>query len=87
MFGSKPKTNVSSPLEKGDHADIDTSEFLDAVGIQQYQSLIVGQLQWAISLGRFDITTAIMTLSSFRAAPHVGHLERTKRVCGYLLKM
>jgi hypothetical protein len=86
MFGSKPKTNVSSPLEKGDHPEIDTSDFLDAAGIQQYQSLI-GQLQWAISLGRFDTTTAIMTLSSFRAAPRVGHLERAKRVCGYLSKM
>mgnify|MGYP000464932623 CR=1 FL=1 len=86
MFGSKPKTNVSSPLEKGDHPEIDTSDFLDDAGIQQYQSLI-GQLQWAISLGRFDITTAIMTLSSFRAVPRVGHLERAKRVCGYLSKM
>jgi hypothetical protein len=43
MFGSKPKTNVLSPLEKGDHPEIDTSDFLDAAGIQQYQSLI-GQL-------------------------------------------
>eukprot|EP00980_Cylindrotheca_fusiformis_P001081 scaffold304_cov98-Cylindrotheca_fusiformis.AAC.1 len=86
MFGSKPKTNVSSPLEKGDHPEIDDSEFLEPSDIQKYQSLI-GQLQWAISLGRFDISTAIMTLSSFRATPRNGHLERAKRVCGYLSKM
>ena len=68
MFGEKPSTNAYSPLEKGDHPELDESELLDQTGIQQYQSLI-GQLQWAISLGRFDVATAVMTMSSFRAAP------------------
>jgi hypothetical protein len=87
MFGSKPKTNkVTSPLVKGDHPEIDDSAFLEEKGIQQYQSLI-GQLQWAISLGRFDISVAIMTMSSFRSAPRDGHLDRVKRICGYLSKM
>jgi hypothetical protein len=59
---------------------------LDDDGIQQYQSLI-GALQWTISLGRFDIATAVMSMSSFRVAPRMGHLERLKRICGYLSKM
>jgi len=74
MFGEKPKTNVYSPLEKGDHPELDTSELLDTTGINQYQSLI-GSLQWAISLGWLDIATAVMTMSSFRAAPRRGHLD------------
>ena len=86
MFGHKPKSNVSSPLEKGDHPECDSSDLLGQEGISQYQSL-VGQLQWAVSLGRMDIATAVMTMSSFRAAPRVGHLERIKRICGYLVKM
>ena len=86
LFGEKPKQNVSSPLEKGDHPELDTSELLDAQGISIYQSLI-GSLQWAVSIGRFDINTAVMTLSGFRVAPRRGHLERAKRVCGYLSKM
>jgi hypothetical protein len=87
MFGSKPKTNkVTSPLVKGDHPEIDDSTFLEEKGIQQYQSLI-GQLQWAISLGRFDISVAIMTMSSFRSAPRDGYLDRVKRICDYLSKM
>ena len=86
MFGQKPKTNVSSPLEKGDHPECDTSDLLGPEGVTQYQSL-VGQLQWAISLGRLDIATAVMTMSSFRSAPRIGHLDRAKRICGYLLKM
>ena len=86
MFGEKPSAKMYSPLDKGDHPELDDSEFLDATGIQQYQSLI-GSLQWAISLGRFDIATAVMSMSSFRALPRRGHLNRLKRICGYLVKM
>ena len=50
MFGEKPSAKMYSPLEKGDHPELDDSELLDATGIQQYQSLI-GSLQWVISLG------------------------------------
>jgi transposase InsO family protein len=85
MFASKPRTNVTSPLEKNDHPETDDSELLDAEGIQKYQSL-VGSLQWAVSLGRIDVTTAVMTLSSFRAIPRQGHLDRAKRVVAYLYR-
>ncbi|NND72996.1 MAG: hypothetical protein HKN43_15585, partial [Rhodothermales bacterium] len=86
MFGSKPAHKYTSPLEKGDHPELDNSPELDMEGVKKYQSMI-GALQWAISLGRFDITTAVMTMSSFRVAPRVGHLERVKRIYGYLSKM
>ena len=43
-------------------------------------------MQWAVSIGKIDITTAVMTLSGFRAAPRVGHLDRAKRAYGYLSK-
>jgi hypothetical protein len=86
MFGTRPKACYSSPLEKGDHPELDMSDLLDEKGIQQYQSLI-GAMQWAVSIGRIDITTAVMTLSGYRTAPRIGHLERAKRVYGYLSKM
>jgi hypothetical protein len=86
LFGCKPKMNVSSPLEKNDHPELDDSELLDEDDIIKYQSLI-GVLQWAITLGRFDIGTAVMTMSGFRVAPRQGHLDRVKRICGYLAKM
>jgi hypothetical protein len=75
----RPKLTIMSPLEKGDHPELDDTLLLDAEGIQNYQSLR-GSAQWAISLGRLGIQTAIMTLSSFRSAPCVGHLERAKRM-------
>jgi hypothetical protein len=85
MFGTGPKQNIQSPLEKGDHPELDESPLLGEDGIKKYQSLI-GTLQWTISLGRFDIATAVMTMSSFRVAPREGHLERLCRICGYLSK-
>ena len=85
MFGTAPKS-FTSPLENNDHPELDTSEELDVNGIKKYQSLI-GALQWAVSIGRMDITTAVMTMSSFRVAPRKGHLERIKRIYGYLCKI
>ena len=86
IFGCKPPNNVYSPLEKNDHPELDDSELLDATGIQRYQSMI-GSLQWAVSLGRFDIATAVMTMSSFRVAPRRGHLDPLKHTYGYLSRM
>ena len=84
MFGTKPKA-YNSPLEHGDHPEIDDSKELDLEGIKKYQSLI-GSLQWVNQIGRFDITTAVMTLASFRANPRQGHLDCAKRIYGYLYK-
>ena len=46
----------------------------------------VGSAQWSISTGRFDIQSAIMTMSKFQSAPQRGHLEQMKREIGYLCK-
>jgi hypothetical protein len=73
LFGKSPSHRSQSPLESNNHPEIDSSEFLED-DIQKYQSLI-GAMQWAISIGRFDIAVHFMTMSSFRASPHHGHLE------------
>ena len=80
----KMDKKISSPLEPGDHPELDTSEFLDQDGIEIYQSLI-GAFQWAVTIGRWDIQTAVMTMSSFRAQPRVGHLLRVKRIYNYII--
>ena len=43
----------------------------------------MGQLQWLITLGQFDIQSQVVSLSRFRAAPRKGHLERLKRIYAY----
>jgi hypothetical protein len=81
-YGTKP-TNCVSPLEKGDHPELDTSDLTDEVGIKQYQSMI-GQLQWLVALGRMDVFISTMTMSRWRTMPRKGHLERLKRIFGYV---
>jgi hypothetical protein len=77
MFGKPPKTLYTSPILKGDHPEVDDTELLDEAGIKDYQSLI-GALQWLVTIGRFDIHTAVMTMAAFRSAPRSGHMERVK---------
>jgi hypothetical protein len=85
LYGEKPR-KASSPLEQSHHPELDDSLFLRQAKTQQFQSLI-GAMQWVVSIGRLDIATAVMSLSSFRAMPRRGHLERAKQIYGYLQKM
>jgi hypothetical protein len=82
LYGEKPR-KASSPLEQNDHPEMDDSPFLGQGETQQFQSLI-GAMQWAVSIGRLDSATAVMSLSSFHAMPRRGHLERAKQIYGYL---
>ena len=45
---------------------------------------MVGQLQWAVTLGKYDILAHVISMSCFRLAPKVGHIEMMKRIYGYL---
>ena len=86
MFGEKPSQKCLSPLEPGDHPELDDTEPLNEDGIQQHQSSM-GSLQWIMSLGWHDMAFAVMSMSSFRVAPRKGHLERLKRIAGHVTKM
>ena len=84
MFGEPvPKQEVHAPLEPGDHPELDESPLCNDAQILQYQSMI-GDFQWAVSLGRMDIYCATVTLSQFRSAPRIGHLNRAKRIYKFL---
>ena len=50
---------------------------------QTYQTIVV-QLIWLSGLGRFDIAEHIMTMSRFRQQHRIGHLDRLKKIIGYL---
>jgi hypothetical protein len=69
MFGEKPK-EYNSPMDKNDHPELDMTAELPKEDIKKYQSLI-GALHWVISLCRFDIHCAVMTMGRFRSAPHL----------------
>jgi hypothetical protein len=48
---------------------------------------MIGSLQRIVTIGRFDVHTAVMTMSSFRISPRIRHLERLQHIYGYLSKM
>ena len=83
MFKEKPRKS-RPPLEGGDHPELHTPELCDEHQTNQFQTL-VGQLQWLILPGHFDIAVHVMSLSRFRAQPRKGHLDRAKKIVGYLL--
>ena len=85
MFPNENFINVRSPLDKNDHPELDNSELYHEEQISKYMCMI-GQLQWAITLGRYDILVHVMSLSRFRLAPKIEHLERLKRLYGHLVK-
>jgi hypothetical protein len=86
----KPNTSVTSPLEKGDHPELDTSELCSMDQIVQYLSMI-GALKWIVMIGLFDIHSSVTIISGFRMAPRIGHLNRfdsrLRCIYGFLLKM
>ena len=47
---------------------------------------MVGQLQWLVTLGRFDLHAQVATMSRFRAAPRQGHMDRLKRIYCYAIR-
>ena len=85
MFKQDPPNNMRMPLDKNDHPELDDTELLTGESIQHYLTMI-GQLQWLVTLGRFDIHAQVTTMSRFRSAPRIGHLEMLQRIYGYVLK-
>jgi hypothetical protein len=75
--------NYGSPLEKGDHPEMDDSDLLPPDEISKYQ-MLCGCAQWAVTTCRFDIQYATNTLARFAIAPREGHFKRMLRVFGYL---
>ena len=64
IFPNEKIINVRSPIEKIDHPELDNSELCNEEQIIKYMSM-VGQLQWAITLGRYDILAQVMFMSRF----------------------
>ena len=85
MFKQDPPKYMRTPLDKNDLPELDDTELLTGEAIQHYLTMI-GQLQWLVTQGRFDIHAQVTTMSRFRSARRKGHLERLQIIYGYVLK-
>ena len=62
LFNTEPSKSLKTPLEKNDHPELDTSEIQEGCEVNHYLTMVC-QLQWLITLGRFDIQTQDITMS------------------------
>ena len=44
---------------------------------------MLGQHQWLVTLGRFDLHAQVASMSRVRATPRQGHMDRLKRIYSY----
>ena len=51
----------------------------------KYLTMVI-QLQWMLTLGKFDIHAQVATMSRFRAAPRQGYMDRLKRIYSYAIR-
>ena len=84
LFNEDPPKGYKTPHDKNDHPELDTSEILEGDMAAKYLTM-VGQLQWLVTLGRFDIYAQVATMSRFRAAPRQGHMDRLKKIYSYAI--
>ena len=83
MFPHETLSQVKSPLDKNYHPKLDNSELANEDLITKFMCMI-GQLQWAVTLCRCDILAHLISMSCFRLAPKVQHIDRMKRIYDYL---
>jgi hypothetical protein len=82
---SETLKKFSVPMTGGDHPELDDTTILNGDGHKKYQMLI-GMLNWIVTIGRLDVCHATSSLARFTACPRQGHLEWAKQVFGYLKK-
>jgi hypothetical protein len=71
------------PFKTGYRPEIDVSPVLPPLQASYYQGLI-GVLRWIYELGRMDILTEVLMLSSHNAMPRQGHLYAAMDIFSYL---
>jgi hypothetical protein len=82
--GKRLPSKCATPSLSNHAPWLEESPELKADGVQQFQELI-GQLWWAVEIGRVDILLETSLLSSCLAPmPRVGHLEQVFHVFGCL---
>lgn len=74
----------STPLPVMDcHPEMDESSLLPLDDHRKFQMLL-GMLQWLVTIGRPDLCTVVSSLNRFGACPRQYHLELAVRCFGYI---
>ena len=76
-------TTSNYPIPTNYHTSEDVSNELNAQEVQAYQVLI-GELRWAVEIGRVESFLEVVLLSSHLALPQSVHLQAEYQIFGYL---
>ncbi|MGH7955039.1 MAG: hypothetical protein ACREOZ_03675, partial [Gloeomargaritales cyanobacterium] len=79
------KFRAEQPLPTSYHPELDTSPELNDDDARLYMSYI-GILQWAVELGRIDITFYVSTMARYLACPRRGHLDKVLQIFAFVKK-
>ena len=79
----KPSSRAKTVLPVTYRPELDTTELCNEEDHNYFQQQI-GVLRWAVELGRIDICAEVSMLSSFCAAPRMGHLDAVTHLFAYL---
>ena len=83
-FGILAKEKTPMPTKDEDsHPETDTSTLLGLDDHRKFQMLL-GMIQWMVTIGRPDLCHAVTSLNRFGACPREFHLELAIRVFGYI---
>ena len=74
---------IRTPMAEDFHPEIDDSPLCSSDDAAKFRS-IIGCANWLITLGRFDISYATMSLGCFNMAPRENHLKAAKRILSYI---
>ena len=85
LFNEDPPKGYKTPLDKSDHPELDSSEIPEGDMAAKYLTM-VDQLQWLVTLGRFELQSQVETMSRFRVAPRQGHMDRLKKIYSYAVR-
>jgi hypothetical protein len=76
-------TQATNSFVMGYEPKLDETPSLDPDRASYFQS-IIGVMQWICEIGRIDIGTEVLLLSSHLAYPQEGHFDTALHVMGYL---
>ena len=82
IYGTLAKESTPLPVTEL-HPELDTSPLLGLDDHRKYQMLL-GMLQWLVTICRPDLCNVVASLNRFGACPRETHLDLAVRTFGYL---
>ena len=82
-FNEKPKKR-KEPMHPDTRPELDDSDLCSPEEHTKFQRML-GALQWTMTLCRFDVAGAALTLNTFSCSPRQNHLKWVKQIAEHVI--